>query len=115
MVRVFGLQSADQKFELGKVAQTCEARIFQEKGPTGEPGADAPLKPFKCSVAPSRQGQGASDLIIGVVCVAKRFWNRAGSSYIFDRRFCVPRQSVEQAFQADDEGFVRYELESFIG
>jgi hypothetical protein len=95
MVRVFGLQSANQKFELGKVAQTGEARIFQEKGPTGEPGADAPLKPFKGSFAPSRQGQGASDLMISVVCVPERSWNRTRSSYIFDCRFCVPGQSVE--------------------
>jgi hypothetical protein len=37
MVRVFGLQSSDQKVELRKVAQTRKARIFQEERPAGEP------------------------------------------------------------------------------
>ena len=37
MVRVSGLQSSDQKFELGKAAQTSKASIFQKKGQQANP------------------------------------------------------------------------------
>src|SRR5450432_4036145 len=97
MVRVFRLQRVDQKFELGKAAQTSEARIFQEKRPTGESGADAPLKPLKCSFASSCQGEGTGDLMISMVRMPKGFWTRTGPGYTVDGRFCVPHQSVEQA------------------
>src|SRR5258708_34144636 len=97
MVRIFGLQSTDQKFELGKAVQTSEARIFQEERPAGESSAHAPLQPLKGSFAPSCQGQGASDLMISMVCVPERFWTRTGSGHTVDRRFSVPHQSVEQA------------------
>src|SRR5271154_4528722 len=96
MVRVFGLQSSDQKFELGKAAQTRKARIFQEEGPAGEPRADAPLQPLKSSFAPSRQGEGASDLMIGVVCVSKGFWTRTGSGHTIDCCLSVSHQGMEQ-------------------
>ena len=96
MVRVFGLQSSDQKFELGKAAQTRKARIFQEERPAGEPRADAPLEPLKGSFAPSRQGEGASDLMIRMVCVSKGFRIRTGSGHTIDCCLSVPHQGMEQ-------------------
>jgi hypothetical protein len=53
MVRVSGLQRADQKFELGKTSQTREAGIFQEVRPASEAGADAPLQPGKGTNIPA--------------------------------------------------------------
>ena len=73
MVRVFGLQPADQKFELGETSQTREAGIFQEVRPAGEAGADAPFQPLKSSFAPPGQGERARDLIVGMVRVPERF------------------------------------------
>src|SRR6266487_2323094 len=96
MVRVFGLQSSDQKFELRKAAQTRKASIFQEERPAGEPRADAPFKPLKGSFAPSRQGEGASDLMICMVCVSKGFRTRTGSGHTSDCCFSVPHQGMEQ-------------------
>lgn len=95
MVRIFGLQGSDQKFELRKAVQTRKARIFQEERPAGEAGADAPFKPFKGSFAPPRQRERASDLIVGMVCVSKGFWTRAGSGYRIDCCVSVPHQSME--------------------
>ena len=65
--RVFGRQSTDQKFELGKIAQTGEARIIQEERPTGESSVEAPFKPLKCGFAHSCKGQGARNLIVSMV------------------------------------------------
>src|SRR5271156_1930310 len=96
MVRVFGLQSSDQEFELGKAAQTRKARVLQEERPAGEPRADAPLQPFKGSFAPSRQGEGASDLMIRMVCVSKGFRTRTGSGHTVDCCLSVPHQGMEQ-------------------
>src|ERR1700733_14371182 len=53
MIRILGLQRADQKFELRKTSQTRKAGIFQEVRPTGKSGADASLEPLKGSFAPS--------------------------------------------------------------
>src|ERR1035438_5367925 len=96
MIRVLGLQRADQKFELGKTSQTREAGIFQEVRPASESGADAPLKPLKGSFAPSRQGEGASDLMIRMVCVSKGFRTRTGSGDTIDCCLTVPHQGMEQ-------------------
>jgi len=71
MVRIFGLERAHQEFELGKPAQTLEARVFQEKGPAPESSTDTPLKPLESSVASAYQRENASDLIIGMVRVPK--------------------------------------------
>src|SRR5258708_19166702 len=97
MVRIFGLQRTDQKFELGKAVQTGEARIFQEERPAGESSADAPLQPLKGSFTPSCQGQGASNLMISMVGVPKGFWTRTGSGHTVDGSFSFPPQSVQQA------------------
>src|SRR5450631_2789050 len=96
MVRVFGLQSGDQEFELGKGAQAREAGIFQEVRPAGEPSADAAFEPLKSSFAPPRQGKDASDLIIGVVCVPKRFRTRTGSGDAIDCAISFSHQGMEQ-------------------
>ena len=56
MVRVFGLQGRDQKFELGKAAYTREAGIFQEIRPAGESGADASLQPLISGLASPGEG-----------------------------------------------------------
>src|ERR1700756_5774622 len=96
MVRVFGLQRSDQKFELRKAAQTRKARIFQEERPAGEPRADAPFKPFKGSFTPSCQRESASDLMIRMVCVSKGFRTRTGSGHTSDGCFSVPHQGMEE-------------------
>jgi hypothetical protein len=95
VVGIFRLQRSDQEFELGKAAQTGEARIFQEKRPACESRADASLEPVKSSFAPSRERESASDLIIGVVCVPKRLRTGTGLGHASDCCFSVPGQGVE--------------------
>ena len=96
MVRVFGLQRADQKFELGETSQTREAGIFKEVRPASEAGADAPLQPLKSSFAPSGQGERAGDLIVRMVRVPEGFGARTGSGHTFDSRISIPHQRVKQ-------------------
>ena len=96
MVRVLGLQAADQKFELGETSQAREAGIFQEVRPASKAGADAPLQPLKSSFAPSGQGERAGDLIVGMVRVPEGFGARTGSGHAFDSRISIPHQRVEQ-------------------
>src|ERR1700683_716895 len=96
MVRVFGLQRADQKFELGKTSQTREAGIFQEVRPASEACADAPLQRPKSSFAPSGEGERAGDLIVRMVRVPKGFGARTGSGHTFDSRISIPHQRVQQ-------------------
>src|ERR1700733_9713928 len=102
MVRVFGLQRADQKFELGKTSQTREAGIFQKVRPASEAGADAPLQPLKSSFAPPSQGERAGDLIIRMVRVPKGFRARTGSGHTSNGRIPIPHQRVEEPMQAGD-------------
>src|SRR5208282_469415 len=97
MVRVLGLQRADQKFELGKTSQTCEGGIFQKIRPASEPGTDAPFQPLKSSFASPGEGERAGDLIVGMMRVAKRLWTRTGPGHAVDCRVLIPHQSVEQA------------------
>src|ERR1700734_4529193 len=109
MVRVFGLQRADQKFEFGKTSQTREAGIFQEVRPASKSSAAPPPQPLKSSFAPSGQGERAGDLIVRMVRVPEGFGARTGSGHSFDSRISIPHQRVEQALQADDERFIRHE------
>src|SRR5580692_8637305 len=97
MIRVLGLQRADQKFELRKTSQTRKAGVFQEVRPAGKSGADASLQPLKGSFAPSRQRQCASNLIIRMMRMAKGFWTRTGPGHTLDRRVLIPHQGVQQA------------------
>src|ERR1700693_2284893 len=97
MVRVFGLQPADQKFELGKTSQTREAGIFQEVRPEREPVAAAPLQPLKSSFAPSGQGERAGDLIVRMVRAPEGLGARTGSGHTFGGPISIPHQRVEQA------------------
>ena len=94
MVRVLGLQRAHQEFELRQPVQTLKTRIFPEKRPTRESSADTALKPFKGGFVSSRQGENASDLIIGMVSVAKGFWNRASLAHTFECLFISAGQCV---------------------
>src|ERR1700675_941125 len=96
MVRIFGLQRADQKVELGKTSQTREAGIFQEVRPASEAGADAPLQPLKSSFAPSGQGERAGDLIVRMVRVPEGFGARTGSGHTFDGPISIPHQRVSR-------------------
>src|ERR1700678_4088177 len=114
MVRVFGLQSADQKLELGKTSQTRKARIFQEIGPAGESGTHTSLQPLKSSLASPSESERAGDLIIRVVSVPEGFRIRAGSGDTIDGCISVPRQDMEQTLQADDERIAGYELQRFL-
>ena len=71
MIRILGLQGTHQQFKLGQPMQVLETVVFQEERPAGEPVADASLQPGKGIFALSRQSQNTSDLILGVVRVAK--------------------------------------------
>src|SRR5580704_7889812 len=114
MVRVFSLQSRDQKFELGKAAQALEARILQEVRPAGESGADTSLQPLKSGFASPGEGERAGYLIIRVVRVAKRLWTRTGPGHTINGRISIFHQGVEQALQTDDERFIRDKLKRFV-
>src|SRR5262249_30556666 len=96
MVRVFRLQSSDQKLELWKASQTRKARIFQEERPAGEPRVDALFKPLEGSFGLSRQGERASDLMICMVCVSEGFRTRTSFGHTSDCCFSVPHQGMEQ-------------------
>src|SRR6266700_6075747 len=114
MVGVLSLQRAHQEFELRQPVQTLQTRIFSEKRPTRESSADTALKPFKGGFVSSRQGENASDLIIGMVSVAKGFWNRASLAHTFECLFTSACQCVQDPLQAYDERFVGQHSERFI-
>src|SRR5580658_3770506 len=96
MIRVLGLQRADQKFELRKASQTRKAGIFQEVRPAGKSRADASLQPLKGSFAPSGQGQRGGDLIIRMMRMPEGFWTRTGAGHTLDCRVLIPPQRVQQ-------------------
>src|SRR5580700_2945176 len=96
MIRVLGLQRADQKFEFRESSQTRKAGIFQEVRPAGKSGANASLQPLKGSFAPSGQGQRAGDLIIRMMRMSEGFWTRTGPGHTLDGRVMIPHHGVQQ-------------------
>ena len=73
MTGIFGLQRGDERFELRERTQIREARILEEKGPTGKAGVHGSLEPFEGRIEAAEKSIGARDLIIGVVGVAEAF------------------------------------------
>ena len=71
VVRVSGLQRTHQQFKFGEATQIPQARVFHEKRPARETGADAAFEPCKRFRRPFQQGENAGDLIISMVRVAK--------------------------------------------
>ena len=87
MVRIFGLQRTDQNFKFGKISQILETGIFHKKRPARETRADAAFEPFEGRRGPTQDGQDAGNLIVGVVSVAKGFWDGAGARDAVHRLF----------------------------
>ena len=68
--------------------------------------ADAPLKPFKSSFAPSGQGERAGDLIVRMVRVPEGFGARTGPGHTFDGRISILHQRVEQDLMRAETGAI---------
>src|ERR1700740_2065573 len=114
MVRVSGLQGADQNLKFRKLAQTLQTGILQKEWPTREPSADAALQPLESSLTPPEQPKNTGNLIVSVVRVSKRLWDRASLGHAFERGSLLPGECAINALQTDDHRFFGKNPDSFV-
>jgi len=80
--------------------QVLETVVFQEEGPARKTSAYASLQPGKRIFPLARQSENTSDLIIGVVRVAKRLWVGESAVHAVERLLVFPSQRIKDALQA---------------
>src|SRR5581483_3285552 len=66
-LRILRLQRVDQQLKLRHTTQVGEARIFQKKWPTREPGAHTAIQPLESCLTSLSDGKDASDVVVSVV------------------------------------------------